>query len=197
MPFIVGEVRQIRALASPVRVAIIDALEAGGPLTIADLGSCLGYPPDGLYYHLRALERFGLVTRVDQDAVNGAARFDVPGRPVTLLYKLADARRRTATAKLVSTILRRAERSFRRAYAPGHARADGPHRNLRAGRRTAWLKPAELAALNRALESIHTLFERGRPDRTGARLIELTYVVAPIEPKTRHQRRRSPERQSP
>ena len=195
MAFFVGEARQIRALASPVRVAIIDALEGGGPLSIADVGSILGYPPDGLYYHLRALERLGLVTRIESEG-NGAARFDVPGRPVTLRYDLADRRRRNATTKLVSTILRRAERSFRRAYAPGRAQADGPHRNLRAGRRTAWLKPRELAALNRALESVHALFERGRPGRRGARLIELTYIVAPIEPKTRRQRRR-PERKLP
>jgi len=189
MAFHVGEARQIRALASPVRVVIIDALEAGGPLSIADLGSILGYPPDGLYYHLRALERLGLVTRVAAEG-NGAARFDVPGRPVTLRYDLADARCRNATTKLVSTILRRAERSFRRAYAPGRAQADGPHRNLRAGRRTAWLKPGELATLNRAIESLHAVFERGRCGRSGARLIELTYIVAPIEPKGRRQRRR-------
>ena len=195
MAFHVGEVRQIRALASPVRVAIVDTLDAGGPMSIADLGSVLGYPPDGLYYHLRALERLGLVTRITA-ARNGAARFDVPGRPVTLRYDLADPRRRQATTKLVSTILRRAERSFRRAYAPGRARVDGPHRNLRAGRRTAWLKAGELAALNRIMESLHALFERGRPGRTGARLIELTYIVAPIEPKTRRQQRRRPEPQS-
>jgi len=89
---------------------------------------------------------------------------------------------------LVSTILRSAERSFRRAYAPGRAQAEGPHRNLRAGRRTAWLKPTELRALNRHLESIRALFERGRPGRTDARLVELTYILAPIEPKTRRQR---------
>jgi DNA-binding transcriptional ArsR family regulator len=196
MTFHVAEARQIRALASPVRVGIIDALEAGGPLSIADLGSILGYPPDGLYYHVRALERLALVTRL-ASAGNGAARFDVPGRPVTLRYDLADPRRRHATTKLVSTILRSAGRSFRRAYAPGRARTEGPHRNLRAGRRTAWLKPAELAALNRDLESIHALFERGRPGRTDARLIELTYIVAPIEPKARRQRRRPPGRHSP
>jgi DNA-binding transcriptional ArsR family regulator len=195
MPFYVREARQIRGLASPVRVAIIDALEAGGPLSIADLGSILGYPPDGLYYHLRTLERLALVTRLE-GAGNGAARFDVPGRPVTLGYDLADPRRRNATTKLVSTILRRAERSFRRAYATGRAQAEGPHRNLRAGRRTAWLKPDELAALNRHLESMHALFERGRPGRTDARLIEVTYIVAPIEPKTRRQRRRPPGRRS-
>ena len=195
MAFTVADVRQIRAIASPVRVSIIDTLDAAGPLSIADLGSILGYPPDGLYYHLRALERLGLVTRTTS-ARNGAARFDVPGRPVTLGYDLADPRRRNATAKLVSTILRRAERSFRRAYAPGRAQADGPHRNLRVGRRTAWLKPGELATLNRAIESLHAVFERGRPGRTGTRLIELTYVVAPIEPKTRRQRKGA-ERRSP
>ena len=189
MAFHIEDPRQIRALSSPARVGIVDGLEAGGAMTIAELGSVLGYPADGLYYHVRALERFGLVIRVDQDAKNGAARFDVPGRPVKLRYDLTDARRRNATTKLVSTILRRAERSFRRAYTPGRARLDGPNRNLRAGRRTAWLRPAELAALNRALETIHALTQRARPDRAHAHLIELTYVLAPIEPKARKRHR--------
>jgi len=82
-------------------------------------------------------------------------------------------------------MVRSAERSFRRAYAPGRAEVDGPFRNLRAGRRTAWLRPRDLKVLNGYLERIHALFGRGRPGRTGARLHEFTYVLAPIVPKER------------
>jgi len=187
-PFYIQDVRKVSALASPVRAAVIDALEVIGPATIVQLARTLGYPPDGLYYHFGVLERFGLVVRVTPHPTTGAARFDLPGHPATLRYTLSDRRQRDATAKVVATMVRCAERSFRRAFGPGLAAAKGPHRNLRAGRRTAWLTLDELRALNRYLERIHTLFGRGVPRRRGARLHEFTYVLAPILPNGRRAR---------
>ena len=184
-PFYITDARHIRAVASPVRAAAIDALEVLGPAAIVTLARALGYPPDGLYYHVAALERLGLVRRVGTDPDSGAARFDVPGRPVALRYQLADRRCGRATAGVVATMVRSAQRSFQRAYAPGLAEIEGPRRNLRAGRRMAWLTPGDLEVLNRSLERIHALFARGRPGRAGARLHELTYVLAPIVPTGR------------
>jgi hypothetical protein len=83
-------------------------------------------------------------------------------------------------AKVVATMVRSAERSFRRAFAPGLAAVEGPYRNLSAGRRIAWLTDRELRTLNHHTEQIHALFGRGRPHRAGARLHEFTYVLAPV-----------------
>jgi hypothetical protein len=126
------------------------------------------------------LERIGLVTRSEPEPDSGAARFDLPGRPATLRYHLDDRRQGRAMTKVVGTMVRCAERSFHRAFAPGCADVEGPHRNLRAGRRTAWLTAAELRVLNRYIERIHALFGHGRPQRAGSRLHEFTYVLAPI-----------------
>jgi predicted ArsR family transcriptional regulator len=178
--FYIHDVPKIRALASPVRAAIVDALEVMGPATVVQVATSLGYPPDGLYYHFEALERTKLVVRVQPERDTGAARFDLPGHPATLRYHLHDRRQRAAIANLVATMVRSAERSFRRAFAPGAANPVGPRRNLRAGRRTAWLTPKELEVLNRYIERIHALFGQGRPRRKGARLHEVTYVLAPI-----------------
>jgi DNA-binding transcriptional ArsR family regulator len=192
LPFYLHNVRQVRAVASPVRAAVIDALEVVGPATIVQLAGALGYPPDGLYYHLRVLERIGLVVRTTSDADAGAAKFDLPGRPATLRYQLDDRQQGRAMAKVVATMVRSAERSFRRAFAPGRAAVAGPERNLRAGRRTAWLTPRELRVLNGYIERIHALFGRGRPQRAGARLHEFTYVLAPIVGTGRRVRAGSP-----
>jgi DNA-binding transcriptional ArsR family regulator len=178
--FYIEDVRALRAIASPVRAAVIDALEVLGPATVAQLAATLGYPPDGLYYHFTVLERHRLVVRVEPERDTGAARFDLPGRPATLRYRLHDRQQRAATAKVVATMLRSAERSFGRAFAPGAATTDGPHRNLRAGRRTAWLTAGELLKLNGYIERIHALLAHGRAGRKGARLHEFTYVLAPI-----------------
>src|SRR4030095_10095981 len=124
-------------VASPVRAVPLDALEVTGPATVAELAEALGYPADGLYYHLAELERFGLVIRSTPERKTGAARFDVPGRPMTLLYQLRNRRHARATTEVVATMLRSASRGFRRAYVPGLATVEGAYRNLRAGRRTA------------------------------------------------------------
>lgn len=117
-----------------MRAAIIDVLEVLGPATVVQVADSLGYPPDGLYYHFAMLQRNGLVVRAEPEPGSGAARFQLPGHPATLRYRLDDARQQTATAKVVATMVRSAERSFRRAFAPGLATVEGPRRNLRAGR---------------------------------------------------------------
>ena len=129
------------------------------------------------------------MVRAPPEAATGAARFELPGHPATLRYRLHDRQQGRAIATVVATMLRSAERSFRSAFAPGLAVSEGPERNLRAGRRTAWLTARELRVLNRYVERIHALFARGRPGRTGARLHELTYVLAPVIEKRRENRR--------
>ncbi len=187
-PFYIGDVKKVKALASPVRAAIIDVLEVLGPATVVQVADSLGYPPDGLYYHFGMLERHGLVVRAEPEPGSGAARFQLPGHPATLRYRLDDARQQGATAKVVATMVRSAERSFRRAFAPGLATVEGPRRNLRAGRRTAWLTAAELQELNQHIERIHAIFGQGVPRRRGARLHEFTYVLAPVVEKGRRAR---------
>ena len=130
-PFYIEDAKRVRAVAAPVRAAMIDTLEVLGPATILQVATALGYPPDGLYYHFTVLERNGLVVRVDPegDTVAGGSR-GVPGRPMTLSYRLGDRAQRRETAKVVAAMLRSAERSFGRAFAPGLATVDGPQRNL-------------------------------------------------------------------
>src|ERR1043165_3940362 len=90
-PFYVHQTKHVRAIASPVRAAVLDALEVIGPATVLKLADALGYPPDGLYYHLAALERLGLIVRVGS-AKASAAQFDVRSHPVTIHYHLDDRR---------------------------------------------------------------------------------------------------------
>ena len=189
-PLYIDAVKHVRAVASPVRAAAVDALEVIGPATVAQLAEVLGYPPDGLYYHVAALKRLGLVIEVEPEKGAAASRFDVRGRPVTLRYRLNDRAQGRAMSAVVSTMLRSAARGFQRAYVPGFAQVDGPNRNLRAGRRTAWLTSGELRVLNRYIERIHTMFGQGRPQRRNARLHEFTYVLSPSLPAGRRLTRR-------
>lgn len=52
--------RDIRALAHPARMAIIDALASGDELTATECAELTGLSPSATAYHLKLLERYGL-----------------------------------------------------------------------------------------------------------------------------------------
>jgi DNA-binding transcriptional ArsR family regulator len=55
--------RALRALAHPARTAVIDALYSGGERTASELAALTGLTPSAMSYHLRALEKWGIVRR--------------------------------------------------------------------------------------------------------------------------------------
>lgn len=55
----------VRALAHPARLAVIDALYAGQVLTATECAAIAGTSPSAMSYHLRALEKYGLVRRAE------------------------------------------------------------------------------------------------------------------------------------
>jgi hypothetical protein len=72
----------LRALADPVRLALLDRLRREGPATAADLGS----PAHDVEGHLRELRRFGLVRSDAADeprweAVGNGFVFEIPDDP--------------------------------------------------------------------------------------------------------------------
>ena len=65
------ETDQLRALAHPLRIRILDELSMYGPLTASGLGERLGESSGATSYHLRQLEKHGLVR---EDTTRGNAR---------------------------------------------------------------------------------------------------------------------------
>jgi DNA-binding transcriptional ArsR family regulator len=53
-----------RALADPLRIRLFEAL-GRGPRSVKELAAEVGLPPDRIYYHLRHLERAGIVEVAD------------------------------------------------------------------------------------------------------------------------------------
>ena len=62
--------RALRALAHPVRLAILERLQGAEPATATEIGEAVGISPSAASYHLRSLGRFGLV----EDAGGGTGR---------------------------------------------------------------------------------------------------------------------------
>jgi DNA-binding transcriptional ArsR family regulator len=57
----VTDARTLRALAHPVRIAIIEALSLGGAMTATGVGERIGESPTTCSFHLRQLARYGFV----------------------------------------------------------------------------------------------------------------------------------------
>lgn len=177
----VRDIRQIRSLASPRRQLVLDTLEAVGPCSVAELARAVGVPSDRLYYHLRALERVGLVRAGRR--VRGGGRpgveYAAAGQRSVVHYDPDDPVNVAAVTAAAGGMTRAALREFREAFG-GKPVVSGPRRNLWAARRVAWLEPSELVAVNRALSRVFAQFERKRPRRPGARPHAITIVLAPL-----------------
>ena len=63
----VTDPRALRALAHPLRLALLDHLMSFGARTASECAEIVGSTPSNCSYHLRALARFGLVERVDAE----------------------------------------------------------------------------------------------------------------------------------
>jgi hypothetical protein len=181
--------RQIRALSSPIRQDIIDAVTAIGPCSVAELAATLGKPPDGLYYHVKHLLTVHLLRKEQSDGSGrGELRLDVTQKPMYLDYQPARRANRSAVLRVIGAMLRSAERTFRRGFRPDVAVVQGPQRNLWAGRSRGFLSAEELAEVNVLLDRLITLMQSGRRDRpsdesTDRSLYELTFVLAPADPE--------------
>jgi len=70
----VTDPQAMRALAHPVRLAILSFLQRNGPATATGLSAHVGATPSVTSWHLRHLAGFGLVTDADPDEVPGDRR---------------------------------------------------------------------------------------------------------------------------
>ncbi|WP_374009948.1 ArsR/SmtB family transcription factor [Leifsonia sp. LS-T14] len=61
----VTDPRALRALAHPLRLALLDHLMSFGPRTASECAAVVGSTPSNCSYHLRALGKVGLVETVD------------------------------------------------------------------------------------------------------------------------------------
>ncbi len=179
--YVVRRPDQLRALRSPVRQEVVDLVVAGGPRSVAELARALGRPADALYYHVRRLQRVGLLVPAGlrRRGARGEEVVDVPGRPVKLDERLRSARQRPAVEKIVATMLRLTARQHAAALRRRTAPAIDGRRNEWASRVSGWLAPEELQRFMRALDRQNRVI-LSRPRGGSRRLVAFTFVVAPL-----------------
>lgn len=60
----IDQLSDLKALAHPIRMRLIYALKAGGPMTASQLGETVGESPASVSYHLRQMARHGYAEEV-------------------------------------------------------------------------------------------------------------------------------------
>jgi hypothetical protein len=179
--YVIRGQRQLRALASPARQAIVDVVTANGPCSVREIAGRLARPASALYHHVRALRAVGLLAARPGPAARGrpGTLVDVPGRPMVIHYEPGQAHTRRPMRQIVAAMSRAASRDFVRGYRPGVV-VSGDLRQLWAARSQVWVTDKELGALNRLLRRLfqHAQSDTRRPGPM-SRPHSLTVILAP------------------
>ena len=177
--------RTMRALAHPVRLALLEALTHHGALTATEAAEHVGESPSNCSFHLRQLAKYGFV----EEAEGGAGRRR-PWRAVTIGTRFTDVQEDTETALAAGALSRViVERLIARARAGLEARhllPDEWRAVTGTNDMTLYVTPEEMKALDDAiLEKLWGFRERiadpsKRPE--GSRPLQLAMFLYPVDP---------------
>jgi len=179
----IKEPAQIRALESPMRQEIVDAITAIGPCSITELAAYLGRAADSLYFHVKKLVKVRLVQEVEKrkEGRHEWAIYAMPGRVARIVYSDAVSK---SIRKVVAGAVRLSLREFNAATLQKTARTSGPTRYLWGGRTKGWLSAADLAEVNRLLVQLHQIMYRSEPG-PGRAVHSFAWIVAPAQVRNR------------
>jgi len=181
---------QMATLSSPVRQELLDVFVRMGSVSLAEVAAALGRPADGLYYHVRLLERVGLVRAVGHRTRAGRqeALYRAAAPDFKLRYAPAPSREARESTRIVTAMLRLGIRDFRRALADPANTLAGADRDVWALRTTGWLPPARRRDVLRRIQAVFDTASGGAPQ---GRLYAVTILLTPLGRGARRARRAS------
>lgn len=171
---------QVRLLASPARLEIVEAFGALGRASARELAAHLGRSPGAVYHHVRALEQGGLLREVARRA--GSRRPEVVYAATGSRFAVAAGPSRPdgrpGAAAALKAILRQAARDADRAFT-GEIEAKGRFHGLQL---SAALLPADVKRVLGLLEQVEGILrEAGRQRaQTGETYYRWTSLFVPI-----------------
>jgi DNA-binding transcriptional ArsR family regulator len=178
--------RAMRALAHPLRLALIDLLRREGSLNATEAAAEVGESQASCSYHLRELARFGFVEEVE--GARGRARpWRLSRRGMRSANVHDDPEAQIAWATL-ERLLRDRQLGRYRAWLEGRSRYSRRWRDAAFHTQSvAWLTPAELDDITEQVsELLMDLFPERRddpavrpPDAVPVELLSIGYPIAP------------------
>jgi len=179
---------QLAALASGVRQEIVDVLPRLGTVSVADLAAALDRPPDALYYHIRALQRVGLIVHSGhrRKGRRQEALYRAVAPQLQLRLEPRSPEREKAATAIVASMMRMGVRDYKRSIKRADVVAFGPDRDVWALRTTGWLTPAKVKKVVRSIQRL--LSDVSQPKGAG-QLYGLTLAFAPVNQRGRERKR--------
>jgi DNA-binding transcriptional ArsR family regulator len=182
----ITDAQTMRALAHPVRIALIEELSIAGPMTATEVGERIGESPTTCSFHLRQLAKYGFV----EEAGGGKGR----ARPwrmtsIGMSFSLThDDPEAEIAAGALSRVLR--ERQLARYQTWLQTKAAYPRRWREAADESKWgayLTAEELEQLNDELVAmLRARFHERLADPSkrppGAALVEMLIFSYPVSP---------------
>lgn len=147
----------MRALAHPVRLAVLTFLQRSGPMTATQLSAHVGATPSVTSWHLRHLATFGLVKDADPDEVpgDGRQRYWKAAARGFLLEPGEGDESQTAMRMLTAQLEETARRQADRWWAETEPALDHTWRRLAGLSNTGVrLTAAELEKIQRAIDEV-------------------------------------------
>jgi DNA-binding transcriptional ArsR family regulator len=178
----ISDVRGIRALAHPARLAIIDALYLGrDELTATECAALTGMSPSATSYHLRALERWGIVVRAGSSSDGRERPWRAAGTRLSVVSDEPGSTDAAETA-LVDLALDRERAAVREFVARQGSEPPEWREAMEISVGEPWLTADELTALTGELRSRLEGFRdrrlvENRP--VGARRVRVSFVAVP------------------
>jgi DNA-binding transcriptional ArsR family regulator len=182
----VDDARTLKALAHPVRIALLETIGVEGPMTATEAGERIGETPTTCSFHLRQLAKYGLV----EEAGGGKGRsrpWRVPDRGLNISSDSDDPEAEVA-ARTVARLWRESQlgrlehwRETRSSY-PREWREATTH-----SQSVHWLTPDELKEMNEELlQIVMTRFQDRRSDPSrrpeGSLPVETLIFNYPVSP---------------
>lgn len=173
--------RAIKALAHPARLAVIDEFFAGRRLTATECAEIAGLSASAMSYHLRALEKWGIIRR---SAATGDGR-ERPWEAAGELLTIDSAEPRASAAGeavLVANLLDRQREEALRCIASQSELSAAWYEALTVRSSAFWLTQAEATALAGQMSDLLADFQQRQPDQApvGARRVRVSFTVVPL-----------------
>src|SRR5262245_1552287 len=175
----------LRALAHPARLLVVDELYQGSERTASELAKITNLTPSAMSYHLRALERWGIVERGEAREDGRERPWRAAGRGLSVTSNASPSGVAAADV-IVGGYLQQLRDEFRRwALVEGEERE--AWREISGGRRSfLWLTEDETVAFSNEMKTVMDKYIADRdavhhPDEA-RRLVCLLAIVPTAEP---------------
>jgi DNA-binding transcriptional ArsR family regulator len=184
-PIELTDPRALRAYAHPVRGKLVGLLRRRGPLTATQAAQLLGESSGTTSFHLRQLAKYGLV----EEAPGGRGR-EKPWQATSLMTHIPPIQATPEAAEAAQQLrISMAQRYFEQLVAWLRRSADESDEWREAagfGDRIIWVTPAELKALDEAIDELIEPYGRRMANHderpAGAREVTFLGFAYPMEP---------------